>query len=267
MTKETYLNNIQYFIDRYDKSTNLGTTLLVSSEFAGNKDVFTSKAGLPDLVLKTRVPFDKSVCFWMKRRKVRYSDYSTPSNVFPSQPILYPPKSEKTSSSEILPSDLDDGLRKDLLNKTWYISMAKSSQYIYYGPITTKRVYIFLKNLYVNLPTDNEKKNFLVVDCERDIHFNPDTLYEILSEVIQKKDAEDEESLFFKRLEVKKVATATKTSTKTAHRKIRPSSYYEDKSYGSNSTNASSGDDFFKGVNKKARRKYQSKLNSCWKSI
>jgi hypothetical protein len=72
-----YLENIQTLIDKLDLSATL--TLTASKEFISNPAVFSPKAQLPDLLVKTRLPFDKNQCFWTKRK----GSFKTYKNLFP----------------------------------------------------------------------------------------------------------------------------------------------------------------------------------------
>lgn len=106
-----------------------------------------------------------------------------------------------------------------MMKKLWYVSFfnEKDSQYIFYGPHTTEKIYIFLKNMYVNLPqTDRDKKNFLVVDCLNDIHFQPDTLFEILSEEFanNKQKLQEEENSLLRKLETGRKTVSSKYNIK-----------------------------------------------------
>lgn len=71
----------------------------------------------------------------------------------------------------------------DILNKTWIISYYINQKTINYDPITTKEVYVFLKNMYSKLSSfEKEKGKFLVLDVVGDCYFHPETLYEMLKE-------------------------------------------------------------------------------------
>jgi hypothetical protein len=152
-------------------------------------------------------------------------------------------KKEKSPAFEFI----DDKAKKDLLNKTWYVSLFKDNQYVYYGPLSSKKVYFFLKNVYIKLKSETERKNFLIVDYERDIHFQPDTLYELLTESISLKSIEDEEVSYLKNLEAAK-----------KKKELNGQYYLYSESYSSNSTTGS--DD-----GKSYRKKHQSRIKNWTK--
>lgn len=75
----------------------------------------------------------------------------------------------------------EDFILNDLAHKEWVLSFYHNGSFMNYGPINTVRVFLFLKNVYLNLPkSEKDKKNFMVVDYLCDVYFQPDNLYEIL---------------------------------------------------------------------------------------
>jgi hypothetical protein len=100
----------------------------------------------------------------------------------------------KESNTQILGTTKEEFKFNDLIEKTWFISFFHNEKYINYGPMNTYKVFMFLKNMYLQLPKfEKEKKNFMVVDFVCDVHFQPDTLYEILTaefENIKKKNVD-----------------------------------------------------------------------------
>jgi hypothetical protein len=142
------------------------------------------------------------------------------------------------------------------MSKTWFISLLKDNHYAYYGPLSSVKVLTFLKNVYVNIPSEKEKKNFLIVDYERDIHFDPTTLYEILNATLSSIKPKEEE----------KVGSTTERSEKwkalKPDVKKRKSSgvKFSDTNYSSNSTSGSLED--VKQRFKKPAKKNQSRIRS-----
>ena len=60
MESQSALNNLQIFLNKYRRTEPVNLNI----DFLKNKDVFTAEKQLPDLYLKTRVPFDKNQCFY-----------------------------------------------------------------------------------------------------------------------------------------------------------------------------------------------------------
>jgi hypothetical protein len=84
----------------------------------------------------------------------------------------------------------EEFLNEGLLNNSWNISFYQMEQHVSYGPLTSDKILIFLKNMYATLsPEEKSKKNFMIVDIVNDVYYQPDTLFEILSEQFQKKKA------------------------------------------------------------------------------
>ena len=72
-------------------------------------------------------------------------------------------------------------------DKSWSLSFNHEGNVITYGPINSLKVYIFLKNIYSILPQpEKTKRNFMVIDLNLDVHFQPDSLFEILNLYIKK---------------------------------------------------------------------------------
>jgi hypothetical protein len=75
----------------------------------------------------------------------------------------------------------EEFIMNDMIQKVWVLSFHHNGNFMNYGPISTFRVFLFLKNVYLNLPQiEKDKKNFMVVDFCNDVHYQPDNLYEIL---------------------------------------------------------------------------------------
>jgi hypothetical protein len=82
----------------------------------------------------------------------------------------------------------EEFLLEKLSEKSWNISFFHLDQHINYGPLTSFKIFVFLKNMYSNLSlSEKNRKNFMIVDMTNDVYFQPDTLYEILVEEFEKK--------------------------------------------------------------------------------
>lgn len=83
--------------------------------------------------------------------------------------------------SQVKPLTKEEFLMSDIFEKVWFLSFFHNGKFINYGPMNTSKIFLFLKNFYSPLPqSEKEKKNFMVVDSSTDIHFQPESLYEIL---------------------------------------------------------------------------------------
>lgn len=90
--------------------------------------------------------------------------------------------------SQVKPLTKEEFLMSDIFEKVWFLSFFHNGKFINYGPMNTSKIFLFLKNFYTPLPqSEKEKKNFMVVDSSSDIHFQPESLYEILFGEYKKK--------------------------------------------------------------------------------
>jgi hypothetical protein len=81
----------------------------------------------------------------------------------------------------------EEFLQEKFVDKSWKISFFHLEQHIYYGPLSSYKIWIFLKNMYSNISEiEKRKKNFMIVDISSDVYFQPDAIYEILSEEYEK---------------------------------------------------------------------------------
>jgi hypothetical protein len=93
-------------------------------------------------------------------------------------------------------STIEDDLSElnGILDKSWIITFYHDEYCYNFGPHSSSKIFFFLKNMYINLPhEDKVRKNFMVVDYVFDVHFQPDTLYELLLEEYKKKSKMDPE--------------------------------------------------------------------------
>ena len=79
MESQSTLANIQLYLNKYRNTQPLTTNM----EFLKNKSVFSPESQLPDLYLKTRVPFDKNQCF------IQTATKKTVPNLFPRYVYSY----------------------------------------------------------------------------------------------------------------------------------------------------------------------------------
>jgi len=71
----------------------------------------------------------------------------------------------------------------DLVNKVWSMKLYLENSICQYGPYSSKVLYQFLKNYYIPLNQQEQKKmNLLVSDIMYDIYYQPETLYQLLQE-------------------------------------------------------------------------------------
>ena len=69
----------------------------------------------------------------------------------------------------------------DLANKVWNMKLVHENITCQYGPYSSKVIFQFLKNYYMPLNQQEQKKmNLLISDIMYDIYYQPDALYQML---------------------------------------------------------------------------------------
>ena len=72
-------------------------------------------------------------------------------------------------------------MMNDLLNKFWSMKFLNENIICQYGPYSSKVIFQFLKNYYIPLnPQEQKKMNLLITDIMYDIYYHPDSLYQML---------------------------------------------------------------------------------------
>ncbi len=66
MNINTYLYNLQVFLSKFKKTKSPSANF----EYITNPNVYSLQSSLPDLYLKTRIPFDKNQCFIRSKKAI-----------------------------------------------------------------------------------------------------------------------------------------------------------------------------------------------------
>jgi len=196
--QEENQKNIQKFLIYFKKA---GASNKLSFNFRSNPRVYAAESHLPDLWLKSLIPIDRNEAFpGNPKNKFRKSSkcFEKEKNMFPKRPFIIPNdkelaskniKVEKINVDRLFESDKNLELEESFLDKDWVVSFYSEDNNYKYGPISSFRMYLFLQNMYICLPEqDRLKKNILIADYLLDVHFLPDTLYELLSQEFGKGD-------------------------------------------------------------------------------
>ncbi len=78
-------------------------------------------------------------------------------------------------------------MMNDLSNKIWSMKLYHENATCQYGPYSSKVIFQFLKNYYIPLnPQEQKKMNLLITDLMYDIYYQPDTLYQMLQVELNK---------------------------------------------------------------------------------
>lgn len=197
------LQNIKYFLENYHYSKNNSA---FSDKFIFRCPLYSEESLVPDSFYKLHKPFDRNLVFYIGHGP--YGASKKKSNfIFKNLENYYPKYPLKLSSSCVLISKfkkyvdtykdkinekVEEGERdfmiSDLLNKIWNIKLIHESITCQYGPYSSKVIFQFLKDYYMPLNQQEQKKmNLLISDIMYDIYYQPQTLYQMLQMELRKK--------------------------------------------------------------------------------
>lgn len=92
---------------------------------------------------------------------------------------------QEPKEDRLLPMNKDN-----ILEKNWVISSIVMEKVFNYGPINSFKLFSFLREMYSKMSEEEkEKKRFLIVDTACDIHYQPETVYEMLKEDYDRKSS------------------------------------------------------------------------------
>ena len=199
------LQNIKFFLESYKTSKNNN---LFSEKFLKECPLYATESQIPDSFYKLHKPFDRNTAFYIghgpygsSRRNSNYS-FKINKNYYPKCPLILNSscdlisivnkknkKDNKNSTnlndenkgSENVAEGEKDFMMNDLINKVWNMKLLNDNIICQYGPYSSKVIYQFLKNYYIPLnPQEQKKMNLLITDIMYDIYYQPDTLYQML---------------------------------------------------------------------------------------
>ena len=199
------LQNIKYFLESYKSSKN---NTLFSDKFLKECPLYATESQIPDSFYKLHKPFDRNTAFYIghgpfgsSRRNNNYS-YKINKNYYPKYPLILSSscdlisiinkKNKKDNQNAANVNDEKNGkenveegekdfMMNDLINKIWNMQLSNDNIICQYGPYSSKVIFQFLKNYYIPLdPQEQKKMNLLVTDIMYDIYYQPDTLYQML---------------------------------------------------------------------------------------
>ena len=200
------LQNTKYFLESYKTSKN---NSLFSQKFLKECPLYEEDSQIPDSFYKLHKPFDRNLVFYIShgpygsRRNSNYF-YKINQNFFPKYPLILSSSCELISKlgkknkntindeghkiNEKVEEGEKDFMLNDLLNKVWSMKLYLENSICQYGPYSSKVLFQFLKNYYIPLnPQEQKKMNLLVSDIMYDIYYQPETLYQLLQEELNKK--------------------------------------------------------------------------------
>lgn len=196
---KTNIENIQRFLSSFKYYPE---TSKISQAFLSDNTIYSKESLIPDIWLKTKCPINKNLafldCFCQKGRKSKKDKpLVVPPNFYPKKPLIISPESDLikrnvyVEKKEMIVQEND--IFAGLLNKTWIVNLMHYNTILNYGPMNSLRVYSFLKNVYASMSKEEkEKKSIMIVDTAFDIHYQPETLMQLLEEECNKKKKKEE---------------------------------------------------------------------------
>lgn len=200
------LQNTKYFLESYKTSKN---NSLFSEKFLNECPLYTKDSQIPDSFYKLHKPFDRNLVFYISHgpygtsRRNNNHFYKFNQNFYPKYPLILSSscdlisklnKKNKNNASdeghkinEKVEEGEKDFMMNDLSNKIWSMKLYHENATCQYGPYSSKVIFQFLKNYYIPLnPQEQKKMNLLITDLMYDIYYQPDTLYQMLQVELNK---------------------------------------------------------------------------------
>ena len=192
------LQNIKYFLESYKTSK---SNIIISQKFMKDCPLYTKDSQIPDSFYKLHKPFNRNSVFYIahgpfgsSRRNNNNHSYSFKinKNYYPKYPLILSSSCElilnkkkdndyKTEGNKGNEEGEKDFMMNDLINKFWSMKFMKENVLCQYGPYSSKVIFQFLKNYYMPLNQQEQKKmNLLITDIMYDIYYHPDSLYQML---------------------------------------------------------------------------------------
>lgn len=192
------LQNIKYFLESYKTSK---SNIIISQKFIKDCPLYTKDSQIPDSFYKLHKPFNRNSVFYIahgpfgsSRRNNNNHSYSFKinKNYYPKYPLILSSSCELILNKKDNEYKSDEGhkgneegekdfMMNDLINKFWSMKFMKENALCQYGPYSSKVIFQFLKNYYIPLNQQEQKKmNLLITDIMYDIYYHPDSLYQML---------------------------------------------------------------------------------------
>ena len=192
------LQNIKYFLECYKTSKK---NIIISQKFIKDCPLYAKDSQIPDSFYKLHKPFNRNSVFYIahgpfgsSRRNNNNHSYSFKinKNYYPKYPLILSSSCELILNNKKDKDYNSDGhkgneegekdfMMNDLINKFWSMKFFKENVLCQYGPYSSQVIFQFLKNYYIPLNQQEQKKmNLLITDIMHDIYYHPDSLYQML---------------------------------------------------------------------------------------
>ena len=187
-----HLSNINRFLSAFKFSCDIS---VLSPSFIEDSSAYSKECLIPDIYTKTKIPFNKNSLFDIKGgryQKEKPKMKNLKPNLFPSHPLVVGENSdlrkEENNSNKKFCSK--NSMFTDIKEKIWIVTLINENKKSEYEPMNSMKVYLFIKDVYMNMSREEKEKNILMIkDMEYDIHYHPETLMKYFAQAYEKKQA------------------------------------------------------------------------------
>ena len=159
------LQNTKYFLETYKSSKN---NALFSKKFLKECPLYSRDSQIPESFYKLHKPFDRNLVFY-----IAHGPYGSSRRNYDNE--------EGHKLNEKVQEGEKDFMMNDLVNKVWSMKLYNENMSCIYGPYSSQVVFQFLKNYYIPMNLQEQKKmNLLITDIINDIYYQPESLYQML---------------------------------------------------------------------------------------
>lgn len=192
------LQTTKFFLEAYKKTSN---KTIFNDKFQSSP-LYSEESLIPESFTKLQEPFDRNEIFYIgndnynqRRGYNKYYYKPRKKNFYPKLPLklnnsceLISTKNKKEKKIE----DKNDIMMKKIENKVWILKLMDGENTVQYGPYCSEVLFMFLKNYYLPLNVEEQKKmNLLINDLVSDIYYQPESLFEFLKVELSKKQKEE----------------------------------------------------------------------------
>jgi hypothetical protein len=186
ITSNEYYLNIKRFLDNYETSNELSN---FTSDFILNDKIFSEKSLIPESYIKTRQPFNRKLAFISKKE----INIEEEENIFyfPKEPINLSFDSELERKLKLPNLNFDkEKINNDsLLSKNWLIELLDKNKMCYFGPYSSKKIYIYLNEVYEKMTElEKYKKKIIIIDSKDNTYYQPYLLKQMLQEELKNNE-------------------------------------------------------------------------------
>ena len=189
ITSNEYYLNIKRFLDNYETSNELSN---FTSDFILNDKIFSEKSLIPESYIKTRQPFNRKLAF-ISKKEINIEEEES-LFYFPKEPINLSFDSElerklKLPNLNFDKENINNNNNISLLSKNWLIELLDKNKMCYFGPYSSKKIYIYLNEVYEKLTElEKYKKKIIIIDSKDNTYYQPYLLKQMLQEEFKKNE-------------------------------------------------------------------------------